>query len=158
MFRNKEMRRIAALFLVIVFIAAAIGFKIGIMAGVLELISSVILGVAFYAFTRARYKKIAQLSEQIDLVLHNSEHLYISEAEEGELSILQSEIMKMTLRIRAQNDELRKEKKHLADSLADISHQLRTPLTSVNIILSLLEKDTEKKRTESIDKGSRRIV
>ncbi len=150
MFRNKEMRRIAALFLVIAFIAAAIGFKIGIMAGVLELISSVILGIAFYAFTRARYKKIAQLSEQIDLVLHNSEHLYISEAEEGELSILQSEIMKMTLRIRAQNDELRKEKKHLADSLADISHQLRTPLTSVNIILSLLEKDTEKKEQKAL--------
>ena len=100
--------------------------EIGIMAGVLELISSVILGIAFYAFTRARYKKIAQLSEQIDLVLHNSEHLYISEAEEGELSILQSEIMKMTLRIRAQNDELRKEKKHLADSLADMKDRPRS--------------------------------
>ncbi len=56
----------------------------------------------------------------------------------------------MTLRIRAQNDELRKEKKHLADSLADISHQLRTPLTSVNIILSLLEKDTEKKEQKAL--------
>ena len=54
--------------------------------------------------------KIAQLSEQIDMVLHNTEHLCINEADEGELSVLQSEIVKMTLRIREQNDELQKEK------------------------------------------------
>ncbi len=145
MLRNKEIRQAAILFLIIVFIASTAGFKVSMTAGILQLFSAVILGIVFYVFTKARYKKIAQLSEQIDLVLHNSEHLYISEVEEGELSILQSEIVKMTLRIREQNNELRKEKKHLADSLADISHQLRTPLTSVNIILSLLEKDTEKK-------------
>jgi signal transduction histidine kinase len=45
----------------------------------------------------------------------------------------------MTLRIREQNAALKKEKERLADSLADIAHQLRTPLTSVNLILSLLE-------------------
>lgn len=150
MLRNKEIRQIAVLFFAIVCMAAVIGFKISIMAGVLEVLSSALLGVVFYAFTKARYKKIAQLSEQIDMVLHNSEHLYISEAEEGELSILQSEIVKMTLRIREQNDELRREKKHLADSLADISHQLRTPLTSVNIILSLLENNTEKKEQKAL--------
>ena len=150
MLRNKEIRQIVVLFFAIVCMAAVIGFKISIMAGVLEVLSSALLGVVFYAFTKARYKKIAQLSEQIDMVLHNSEHLYISEAEEGELSILQSEIVKMTLRIREQNDELRREKKHLADSLADISHQLRTPLTSVNIILSLLENNTEKKEQKAL--------
>lgn len=52
---------------------------------------------------------------------------------------MQSEITKMTMRIREQNSALRKEKEHLADSLADIAHQLRTPLTSANLILSLLE-------------------
>ncbi len=150
MFRNKEIRQAATSFWVIVFIATAIGFKISIMAGALEVISSLLLGMVFYVFTKARYRKIALLSEQIDIVLHNSEHLYISEAEEGELSILQSEIVKMTMRIREQNDALRKEKKHLADSLADISHQLRTPLTSVNIILSLLEKGAEKKEQKAL--------
>ena len=150
MFRNKEIRRIAILYCIIVSAATAAGFKIGIMAGVLELLSARLLGIIFYVFTRARYQKIAQLSEQIDLVLHNSEHLYISEAEEGELSILQSEIVKMTLRIREQNDALKRDKKYLADSLADISHQLRTPLTSVNILLSLLEKGTEKKEQKAL--------
>lgn len=150
MLRNKEIRQIAILFLAIVFIASIAGFKISMAAGILELASAGILGTVFYAFTKVRYKKIAELSEQIDMALHNEEHLYISEANEGELSILQSEIVKMTLRIREQNDTLKKEKKHLADSLADISHQLRTPLTSVNIILSLLEKDTDKKQQKAL--------
>lgn len=47
------------------------------------------------------------MSEQIDLVLHDAECLYLAEEEEGELSILQSEIGKMTLRIREQNTALR---------------------------------------------------
>lgn len=150
MFRNKEIRQIAILFFITAFISAIAGFKICMAAGILELVSAGILGTVFYVFTKARYQRIAQLSEQIDMVLHNAEHLYINEAEEGELSVLQSEIVKMTLRIREQNDALRKEKKHLADSLADISHQLRTPLTSVNIILSLLEKDTDKKEQRAL--------
>ncbi|MDO5785737.1 MAG: HAMP domain-containing sensor histidine kinase, partial [Eubacteriales bacterium] len=90
------------------------------------------------------------ISEQIDCVLHHTDALYISEADEGELSILQSEITKMTLRIREQNDALKKEKEHLADSLADIAHQLRTPLTSVNLILSLLEHESDENKRKAL--------
>lgn len=120
-----------------------LGFAINRLAGILAIASAVAFGTAFFAFTKARYESIAQISDQIDLVLHNADHLYIAESDEGELSILQSEITKMTLRIREQNDALKKEKEHLADSLADIAHQLRTPLTSVNLILSLLENNPD---------------
>lgn len=150
MFQSKEDRKIAALFLIITFIFTTMAFMVCPAAGILEFASAAILGTVFYIFTRTRYNRIAQLSERIDMALHNDERLYISEADEGELSILQSEIVKMTLRIREQNAALRKEKKHLADSLADISHQLRTPLTSVNIILSLLEKNADKKEQKTL--------
>lgn len=121
--------------------AAAVigGFAIDFSAGILVLILSAAFVVLFWIFVRYRYDKLDRLSEQIDIVLHNSEHLLIAESEEGELSILQSEIIKMTQRIREQNKALRREKEHLADSLADIAHQLRTPLTSANLILTLLE-------------------
>ncbi|MCI9545915.1 MAG: HAMP domain-containing histidine kinase [Lachnospiraceae bacterium] len=150
MFRNREIRQLSMGFLLITAFFAAAGFLIHPMAALLTLCLATALGILFYSFTRARYQSIARISHQIDQTLHNAECLYISEAEEGELSILQSEIVKMTMRIREQNHALLQDKKHLADSLADISHQLRTPLTSVNIILSLLEKTPDKSQQKSL--------
>lgn len=121
------------------------GFRIDPAAGGLVLALAAAFGILFFRFTRGRYQRIAELSEQIDLVLHYGERMEISREEEGELSILQSEITKMTQRIREQNDALRREKKYLADSLADIAHQLRTPLTSLSLILSLLENAEDQK-------------
>lgn len=143
MFRNKELRRFAAVFLLIAALSAAAGFLLQPAAGLLALGSAAAFGAAFLLFTRARYRRIGQLSEEIDRVLHEADRLYIYEAEEGELSILQSEIAKMTLRIREQNGLLRQEKINLADSLADIAHQLRTPLTSANLILTLLRQNPD---------------
>lgn len=150
MFRNREIRQFAAVFAVITAVTVIVGFALQPMAGILVLASSAAFGGAFFVFTKARYKSIAQISDQIDLVLHNVDHLYINESDEGELSILQSEIIKMTLRIREQNDALKKEKNHLADSLADIAHQLRTPLTSANLILSLLKNDPDEKERKAL--------
>lgn len=138
MLRNREFKQFVILFAVMAITTVILGFAINMIAGILAIASVVAFGIAFFAFTKARYKSIAQISNQIDLVLHNADHLYIGESDEGELSILHSEITKMTLCIREQNDALKKEKEHLADSLADIAHQLRTPLTSANIIMSLL--------------------
>lgn len=139
MFRNKEIRRFGFCFAGITILAAIGGFVLQWKAGLLVLCAAAAYGAAFLLFTRARYRSIAKISEQIDLVLHDADVLYISEVDEGELSILQTEITKMTLRIREQNDALKQEKKLLADSLADIAHQLRTPLTSATLIQSLLK-------------------
>lgn len=157
MLRNREIRWLCCGCLAVTVLGAAIGFLINPAAGVLVLVLAVCFGTLFFLFTKYRYEKIAELSEQIDLVLHYGERMDISEEEEGELSILQSEITKMTLRIREQNDALRREKKHLADSLADIAHQLRTPLTSLNLILSLLENDPEEKERKRLLRESEEL-
>lgn len=141
MLRNREFRKFAVLFFSIAVVSGIFGFAIDILAGIIVIFSSAAFGIAFFVFTQARYKRIANISNQINLVLHNADHLYIGESDEGELSILHSEITKMTLRIREQNYALKKEKEHLANSLADIAHQLHTPLTSINLILSLLENN-----------------
>lgn len=145
MFRNREFRKLAWLFIILAVILTMIGFSLSRASGLLVLFAALIFGGLFYTATKARYRKIAQISDQIDLVLHNEDHLFIEELDEGELSILQSEIAKMTLRIREQNTALKKEKENLADSLADIAHQLRTPLTSVNLLLSLAAEGTDEK-------------
>ena len=149
MVRNKELRQLALACAVIAALSAVGGFALHPAAGFLSLVSSAALGGVFLGFTRARYRRIAQLAEEVDRVLHNADTLSIQDAEEGELSILHSELTKMTLRLREQNAALRREKRHLADALADIAHQLRTPLTAANLTLSLLKttKEPQERRT-----------
>lgn len=158
MLRNKEFQKFSILFLLMAAVFAILGFVINIYAGILSIISSAVFGIVFFIFTKSRYKSIAKISDEIDLVLHNDDHLYIAESNEGELSILQSEIRKMTLRIREQNDALKKEKEHLADSLADIAHQLRTPLTSVNLILSLLENSHDENELKKFKREAEELL
>ena len=158
MLRNKELRCAALIHGALTLLLSILGFALHPAAGVMALASSVILGAAFWGFTAARYRRIASLSEQIDLVLHNADRLLLTDGEEGELSILQSEITKMTLRIREQNDLLRQEKKLLADSMADIAHQFRTPMTSVNIILSLLSGEADAAEREKLLGETRELL
>lgn len=157
MLRNREFQQLVILLSIIAAVAVTLGLVINTSAGILILAFAAAFGTVFFIFTRARYKSIAQISEQIDLVLHNADHLYIGDSDEGELSILQSEIIKMTLRIREQNDTLKKEKEHLADSLADIAHQLRTPLTSVSLILSLLENNPDENEQKALIRETKEL-
>lgn len=95
--------------------------------------------ICFLVFTKKRYNRINKLGESINHILHGNDSINIKSFGEGELSILESDVQKMLVRLRDQKDILEKERTFLADSIADISHQLRTPLTSINLILSLIE-------------------
>ena len=90
--------------------------------------------------TRKRYRRIRQLSLNIDQVLHGDDTLTFSDYREGELSILKIEIDKMLVRLREQAEDLKADSQYLSSSLADISHQIRTPLTSIHLVLSLLSE------------------
>ncbi len=158
MLRNREVRQFVFLFSVLSAVVIIIGFTINIASGILAAAAATVFGTAFFMFTKARYKSIARISHQIDLVLHNADHLYIGESDEGELSILHSEITKLLLRLREQNHALKKEKEHLAESLADIAHQLRTPLTSANLILSLLENNPDEKERKAFIRETEELL
>ena len=102
------------------------------------------IGVLFtllhLTITFIRYRKISALSADIDKILHSNARISLEKYSEGELAVLQSEISKMTVRLREQQQQLVDDKVLLADSLADISHQIRTPLTSINLLASMLSE------------------
>ena len=52
------------------------------------------------------------------------------------------------LLLNSQNDALRKDKTYLSESLADISHQLKTPLTSITMMCDLLKTETDPENRE----------
>lgn len=98
-----------------------------------------------------RRKKLSRLCDKIDLILHNNEEISLEEFKEGELGILSSEIHKMTIKLREQNNALKSEKLILKESLEDISHQLRTPLTTILVILGTMRgEQSQKEREEHI--------
>lgn len=95
----------------------------------------------FFYFTRKRYDGISELSSRLDQILHGAVSMDFVPDREGELAVLTSEIYKMTVRLRDQAETLKREKVYLRDSLADISHQLRTPLTSIHLLASRLQRE-----------------
>ena len=93
-----------------------------------------------------RKNKIFLLCDDIDRILHGDNSVSFNDYTEGDLSILTAEIHKMTIRLREQNSALISEKQYLKESLEDIAHQLRTPLTSMIIILEMLRNPELSKR------------
>lgn len=116
------------------------------------LVICTILNAVHFWSTHKRYQRIQELSVDINRILHEDVHISFEKYEEGELAILESEVQKMVVRLREQQHQLLEDKKYLADSIADISHQIRTPLTSINLLLSFLSEPdiTEEKRQKTI--------
>ena len=139
--RNPEIRRNLLIWagMVLLFLGAA--FALDLRFGLLSAAFCLLLLGSVLWETYRRYRLLAEMSLEIDQVLHGNAPMDFGRYTEGELSILANQVGKMTARLREQADTLRKEKGYLADSLADISHQIRTPLTSINLIANFLSEE-----------------
>ncbi|MDR2714526.1 MAG: HAMP domain-containing histidine kinase [Coriobacteriales bacterium] len=139
--RTAEMRLFLLLALVVTALGSILAFLLNGQAAVYVLATSFVLIFLFLLFTKRRYRKIRELSHQIDRIVHGDDSLSIASFKEGELSLLQTEVQKMTVRLREQTDNLVKDKRYLSESIADVAHQIRTPLTSLNLLITLLAKE-----------------
>lgn len=139
LFRNPEIKWLLLILGITgaVFTVAAFLWNVGF--GIFTLALCLTLITIFLIFTYNRYKHINALSDTVNRILHGDNTLSFRDCDEGELGVLQSELYKMTVRLREQQKALLDDKIFLANSIADISHQIRTPLTSINLIVSLLD-------------------
>lgn len=140
-YRNPEFRREWLIYGLGTLLCAVISFFLSPLCGLLVLLLGLFFHLVHLYFAKGRYAQITELSQSIDRILHGQETLLITDSDEGELSILNSEIRKMTVRLKEQSDRLKADKLWLTDAIADIFHQLRTPLTSMNLTVSLLAEE-----------------
>lgn len=120
-----------------------------------------ILGVFIVSvLSHKRYEK--QLSDLVLYLMKVQDRMELPElekCEEGQFGILQSEIYKLVVLLKEQSGHATRQNMYLADMLSDISHQIKTPLTSITIMTELLENPDlpAEKREEFISKINQQV-
>lgn len=109
-----------------------------LFAAICTFVTGLVVTVIFMALTNRRYRALAKMAANLDRVLAGERDIRLRDMSEGELAILSSEIDKVIARLNLTVGELQAEKLALSDALADISHQLKTPLTSIAISTELV--------------------
>ncbi len=141
--REPGVRWQVVLHLLITFAASIICCFLSLPAAVLLCLASLAMLAVHLYFQHQRNRKVAELSDIVNDILHGVERVDFQEFQEGELSCLSAEIHKMTMRLREQNAALRHEHVFMKESMEDMSHQLRTPLTSMMLVLDILKHERD---------------
>lgn len=138
-FRNSDVITLTKLLFVLAALCMVCAFCFGGLpllwpvAAVCALFSAAAVGYALW-----RSREIERLAAYLRRIADGEYTLDVRDNREGELSILKSEIYKVTAMLSEYNERLQAEKTAQADAMADISHQLRTPLTSMLVMADLL--------------------
>ncbi|MGD6846202.1 sensor histidine kinase KdpD [Rossellomorea aquimaris] len=151
MWRNREVQWFfISLLCISVGASVLAGFLFSIRVALFVLVTSVLLAGCSFIFTRWRYREIEKLSGYLRKISSGDDSLDVRDNQEGELSILKNDIYKVTLMLSEHRSFLEKDKLTLTNALSDISHQLKTPLTSMMVMADLLSDSTleESKRAE----------
>ncbi len=148
---DKEIRIILIVSSVLTAVLSVICAFFSKICAVLCLALGIILIIVFTFVTKRRYKNLNDLNDYLSLVCKGIYDMNIDDNTEGELSILKNNLYKVITLLQSQNEYLKNDKLYLADSIADISHQLKTPLTSMMMMCELLEnEESPDKRQEFV--------
>lgn len=120
----------------------------------------IVVTIVLLSYNKKREEKISDINSYIGKVNSGNYELKIEENGEDELTKLRNELYKTTVLLRETAENSEKEKTNLSNSLTDISHQLKTPLTSIRIMIDNIQNNPdmdEKTRNEFIEDISKQI-
>lgn len=106
-------------------------------------VMSVLFIICFCMYLRRRKKDIFELQDYMDKISRGNYELEINDNSEEELSSLKNSLYKIMVYMKEQADSARIKKVMLAQSVSDISHQLKTPLTSTQVLLDNLNDNPD---------------
>lgn len=116
--------------------------------------------LVFIIYTYITQNKLNKLIKFLKKIQNGEYSLDIRDNNEGRLSELKNEIYKITVMLKEESKMLKTEKKALAESLSDISHQIKTPLTSISVLIDILKENKnlpEQKRQEFLYEITRQL-
>lgn len=107
-----------------------------------------------YIYAKTTERRLRKLTDYITVVQDDLELPEIESTEEGEFGILQSEVYKVVALLREKYSAEKKQTLYMSDMLSDISHQIKTPLTAIQLMTELLEQAEieDEKRLEYAEK------
>jgi signal transduction histidine kinase len=127
--------------------AADTGLAAGLLARLLPaglaLVGLVCTGfvLLLLRYQRTVSAQVAGLSAYLRRIDAGDYSLDVRDNGEGSFSLLKNDLYKVTVRLREQAELLQKDKTALSNLIADISHQIKTPLTSLGVLADLLAED-----------------
>lgn len=145
MIRRKEIKIVVLIEIILIgiFYGLFLLEKISNHTFFLVFASILFCNLLFFIVLYKESKKIEKLSTDMNHILNGDYSIDIKDYEEGDISNLKNDIYKMTIKLREQTEQSRKDKKYLEEILSDISHQLKTPLTSMYVINDLFLEDKD---------------
>lgn len=149
-FRNKELKYLFIILIILFIMEAITIYFLSPVSGIIALLFSIAVSLLLFLYAKYRCEEINKLAEYLNRTNNGDYSLDLRDNEEGELSILKSEIYKVSVTLREQNNALLKERLNLVQGLSDISHQIKTPLTSMFVLTDSLcdSKLPDEKRME----------
>lgn len=127
---------------------------------IIILVLFIILITIFVIYEFVKNRKLRKISYYLEQLYNKNYSLLVSSNNEGEISLLKNNIYKVTVMLREENDILKKEKNALSDSISDISHQIKTPLTSILVMLDILSSErniTEDRKNKIVHEITKQI-
>lgn len=108
---------------------------------IMIIIFSVLWTIVVFVYLAHRDKKIKEITKYIYEISNKNYQLDIEENSEDELSNLKNELYKITVMLKEESENSKRDKENLKMSVEDISHQLKTPLTSISIMLDNIKEN-----------------
>ena len=112
---------------------------VSVITAIFLFLSLIIIFIFFYTLIRYKNKKrISQITDYL-MCVNNDKEIPIADIVEDDFSLLEDEIYKTVTHLKTTKENAVRERMHFAENLANIAHQIKTPITSVLVSFQMLK-------------------